>query len=249
MNKPKPIIIALSDTHIGFGKRDNFSKRFLDFEEDMMTISSIVQEYPDVLCVANGDIFDISRYGKEAITENSHILELLEHNKFILIPGNHAALLWQEDYKRLLPASMACTMVERLIEHGIYICHGQEFDLANGFYPAIGKKAVDISNLVGKISPRVEDWIENWGSRKIGCGRYSPENDVDHRAILFAAGFDSISGILCGHTHRKVVLEATVQGIQIKYYNTGCWLNGDGFTTIYDNYSTNSVPFKEEEIE
>ena len=249
MNKPKPLVIALSDTHIGYGKRDDFSKRLLDFDEDMMTISNILGNHPDVLCVANGDIFDISRYGKEAITENKHILELLEYNRFILIPGNHAAELWQRDYKRLLPASIAHTMVERLIEYGIYICHGQEFDLVNGFYPLIGKKAVDISNFVGKISPRAEDWISTWGSKQMRVGHHSQENEIDHRAILFASRFDGVERIICGHTHRKVVTEATVDEVQIKYYNTGCWLNGDGFTVIYDDYSTNSVSFKEGEIE
>jgi hypothetical protein len=142
---------------------------------------------------------------------------------------------------------------QRLVMDDRYWCHGHEFDLACGRWHWIGELGVKIANLLGKISPRLEDLVANGSGAVRGTGRHSGKRFCDyavefvgtmaHEQAVYEHGLTvpggapwhrtvhvarAMKGIVCGHSHGKAV---NAGGL---YVNTGSLTKGDGFT-ILDN--------------
>lgn len=225
MRIPGARALALcSDLHVGDGTpRDDFQPHCLRFYEELAAMP------PDVVPVIAGDFLDVLRYRMARILTSDIVWKIcreLAARRAYVIRGNHdpsCALLRDN-----LPDGL--NVCERLVlDEGYYLCHGHEFDLANGRWHAIGDAVTRIAAAAGRLDPRLEDWLARVAGRLQRVGRYSVEDKFVAHALGHIREWEGVHTIICGHTHTARVAVDPVSGKS--YINLGAW-SSDGFRVL-----------------
>jgi len=225
------LIAAFSDCHQQRGPEDPRD----DFWSEYGPFLKALGRLPDnATIIGLGDLADYQRLNgniNEIIEPYLLFWRMFANRKGIYLWGNHDAVVANPKIQKLFPGGI--TFAQRMIIDGVYYCHGNEWDLACGRWPWIGRLVVKAANVLGKISPRLEDWAEKLSKEIQSVGRYSNHNTFDFFAREFVKNFIDVHSICCGHTHRL----NSYQFESGKYFiNTGsvAYGFGESFTIIED---------------
>jgi len=215
-------IFVSSDHHLLDGsRRDDFA----GYEDEF--IHSIDKIPPGSILVLNGDFIDIWRCPIGSILGRyNRLFNYLAtcDRKILYIAGNHDRNI--SKLRSVLPDRF--TICKHIVLDGILFTHGDIFDIVCGRFWKIGRAITRIANIVGTLSPRLEDWVEGLSTVVRATGRYGDVDNFERQACNFIEYFAGISGIVCGHTH---VSDCTRMIGGKQYINTGTWKN-DGWTVI-----------------
>lgn len=211
---------AVSDTHFGAGKRDDRTR-----DERQLFCDTLPQD-DLVLC---GDTFDWWRFGGAVVEANKDVIAALEghtqkrvsHGSFFpflcawYITGNHDSIA---DVRGIFSRVQVC---ERLLLDKTYYCHGHEWDLINGRFGKVGKAITGIGNMVGRVSPRAEDWLASVAGKMRNTGRYGEAQQLARSALGFIRHWPQARQVVCGHSHVRG--EARDAETGKRYVNLGTW--------------------------
>ncbi len=247
MERRKPRIAIISDTHIGtFGCK---AKELLAY------LNSI---NPDCL-ILNGDIIDgwhfrAKRFHKDHMRIFQRILSLaLDDKEIIYIAGNHDEFL-----RKFLPMDLPnFKIVNKIIKtidgKKTWIFHGDVFDNSVNYskwIAQLGGKGYDfliwLNYQINRVfsffnlpkrsfSKRVKEGVK-------GAIKYINNFEQVAAEIAYEEGYDTV---ICGHIHVPQDRILNFKGKDIRYLNSGDWV--ENLTALeYDNKEWKIVHYQEE---
>ena len=240
------MIIAVSDTHIGYSRcnRADFA-RFLDWVAVQDDVTDLVLA---------GDILEFWRRDMIAVTmESADIIARLiamykGGMKIHYIAGNHDYLV---RHLKIFPNRFKFSTKVELVEDGVNykFIHGWELDpdQNTAFFDAL----CYTNDQSGRFADRVWDvyikWIENpqkrakewlrqwWAKRDMEKMMESPEERGLITSVFATTDLASMivqeDMLIAGHTHSPCIIESN------KYANCGSWVV-DGKSQFYNTYIT-----------
>lgn len=228
-----------SDIHIGDGsRRDDFTDIHA---ARLLKELEIISKDKDSRIVLNGDIFDVWRYGDGIFKIRRDLIDTIRALTPYYVIGNHEGANFQSSSR--CAQFQGCEFCHRLVlptdAGSFYVSHGHEFDLFNGWFPGIGRVATNAAAKIGRVSPKVEDWLATLGGKLTGNGRHADHDEFTKQAKGWISGYYGVHGMFLGHTHQwlnKTVINTI--GVEHRYYNLGTWAE-NGWVRITDRVETN----------
>ena len=239
------LIIAVSDTHIGYSKcnRADFA-RFLDW----VTLQDDVTDL-----VLAGDILEFWRRDMIAVTMESAdiIARLIAMYKGGMnvhyIAGNHDYMV---RHLKIFPNRFKFSTKVELKEDGVdyTFIHGWELDPDQNdvFFDAIcysddtwGRRADRIWDVylkwIDNPQKRAAEWLRQWWAKRDMEKMMEPPEERGFTNEFATSAVDSVivedDMLICGHTHSPCIIESK------KYVNCGSWVC-DGKSQLYNTYIT-----------
>lgn len=230
-------LLVISDIHLGtYGCH---SKELLQY------LNSISPKR----VILNGDIIDIWQF-KKRYWPQSH-MQIIKHImgwindgvKVDYVTGNHDELLRKFVGFKMDNFKIRNKVLLDLNGEKTWIFHGDVFDVTMQYSKWLCKLgAIGYDSLIALNS------VINWFSQKLGRGRISLSKRVKNSvksAIKYIDDFEKTAAdigidngyhtVICGHIHQPKMREYSNSNGQIKYLNSGDWIENCTALEYYDD--------------
>lgn len=245
-------LVIISDVHLG-----TYGSQARALEQYLRSVR------PKTL-ILNGDIIDIWQFSKK-YWPSSHMKIIKRIFSFLskktdvyFIPGNHDEMLRKFVGTRLGRLKVQNKVVLNLREEKVWIFHGDAFDVTMQHSRWLAKLGAIGYDLLILLNSAVNKVLQAAGKPRISfAGKIKKSvkkavsyvNSFEETVAQIAAdqGFDTV---VCGHIHQPADKLISVNNRQIRYLNSGDWIENltaleynEGYWSLYRH------PFNEDDAE
>ncbi|NMH29026.1 UDP-2,3-diacylglucosamine diphosphatase [Flavobacterium silvaticum] len=226
MKKRKPVVVVLSDVHLGtYGCH---AKELLHYLKSIK---------PKIL-ILNGDIIDIWQFRKSYFPKThlkvvQRIMDFAaKGTQVYYLTGNHDEMLRKFSDMRLGNLHLADKLVLELDGRKAWVFHGDVFDSSvqhSKWIARLGGWGYDYLILVNRMV--------NWCLAKLGREPYSFSKKIKgsvKKAVKFISDFEKTATdlaiengydyVICGHIHEPKIVETSNKHGKTTYLNSGDWI-------------------------